>query len=358
MTRVLAAVLVALTLSPAASAAAPKRADLGQIARGLVRAGAPGAIVYVRTPTATRAGTAGWADRAAHVSMRAADRYRIASVTKAFVSVVILQLEAEGKVDIDDSVEKYAPGLVPKGAGISLRALLNHTSGLFDYAADRDFGEAILGDPARVWTPRDVLAYAFAHPPDFAPGTNWGYSNTNYILLGLVAEAVTGEPLGQTLQKRIFTPLELTSTSFPLTIELAPDFVHGYFKLSSDTPFVDAAPLLGPSWGWAAGGIVSNAHDETLFYRGLLTGKLLPAAQLDEMETTSPLAGSYGLGIEKLLTKCGRAYGHEGDFIAWRNEVLATANGKRQAVVMVNVDQTSVSWRRMYADAQTALCRG
>ena len=177
-------------------------------------------------------------------------------------------------------------------------------------------------------------------------------------MLGLVAEAVTGKPLGQLLQERIFTPLELTSTSFPLTIELAPDFVHAYLRLSSGSPLIDAAPLLGPSWAWAAGGVVSNAHDVTLFYRALLTGKLLQATQLKEMETTTPVAGTYGLGISVELTACGRAYGHAGDFIAWRNVVYSTANGKRQAVVMVNGDETTVSWPRITADAQLALCRG
>jgi D-alanyl-D-alanine carboxypeptidase len=358
MRTMLVVVLAVLTVGVGATpAATPKRANLGQLARTLVKSGAPGAIVYVRTPTATRAGTAGYADRVAHVSMRAADRYRIASVTKAFVSVLILQLEAEGKLDIDDPVERYLPGLVPNGGSISLRQLMNHTSGLFDYTNDSGFGDALLANPARLWTPRELLAYAFAHAPNFAPGTNWSYSNTNYIVLGLVGEAVTGKPLGQSLQERIFTPLGLTSTSFPLTIELAPDFVHGYIRLGPG-PLTDAAPLLAPSWGWAAGAIVSNAADVTTFYRGLLTGKLIPAPQLQEMEQPDALAGTYGLGISTTFTNCGRAYGHDGDFFAWRNEVIATANGKRQAVVMVNIDDSRVGWTQISAVAEKALCRG
>jgi D-alanyl-D-alanine carboxypeptidase len=342
-------VLAAVVLCPSASAA---RANLGQMARSLVNSGAPGALVYVRTPTRTRAGTAGWADRDAHVSMRAPDRYRIASVTKAFVSVVILQLEAEGKLDIDAPVEKYLPGLVPNGAAIPLRELMNHTSGLFDYTEDQSFGDVILANPARIWTPRELLAYAFTHAPNFAPGTDYRYSNTNYILLGLVTEAVTHKPLGESLQERIFTPLNLTSTSVPLTIELAPDFVHGYYDK------LDAAPLLSPSWGWAAGGIVSNARDVTAFYRALMTGKLLPPAQLAEMKSGSQADDSYGLGIQRDRTICGLVYGHDGDFVAWRNVVFATPNGKREAVVMVNVDASRVSWDQLIAAAKLALCRG
>jgi D-alanyl-D-alanine carboxypeptidase len=351
---VVAALTIFVGAVPAASA---KRASLPQLARTLVRSGAPGAIVYLRTPTATRAGTAGYADRNAHVSMRASDRYRIASVTKAFVSVVILQLESEGRLDIDDSVEKWLPGLVPNGAAISLRELMSHTSGLFDYTADTDFGNAVLANPARTWTPHELLAYGLRHAPLFAPGSSYSYSNTNYILLGLVAEAVTGKPLGQLLQERIFTPLALTSTSFPLVIELDATFVHGYVSLNG-SPLIDAAPLLSPSFAWAAGGIVSNTRDVTAFYRALLTGKLLPKTQLDEMKAPPANAGTYGLGIATDFTTCGRAFGHTGDIPGWRNEVLATANGKRQAVVMVNIDDTHVSWPRIDAFVETALCRG
>ena len=166
-------VLAVLTLGVgAAPAASPKRANLSTIARELVKSGAPGAIVYVRTPTGARAGVAGYADRSAHVSVRAADRYRIASVTKAFVSVVVLQLEAEGKLDIDDPVAKYLPGVVPNGSAISLRELMNHTSGLFNYTDDAAFVSDPITSFSRPWTPQELLALAFAHPPNFAPGTN------------------------------------------------------------------------------------------------------------------------------------------------------------------------------------------
>ena len=358
MRAVVVVLCAVLTLGvSAAPAATPKHANLSQLARTLVKSGAPGAIVYVRTPTGARAGVAGFADRAAHVSMRAADRYRIASITKAFVSVLVLQLEAEGKLDIDDPVEKYLPGVVPNGGAITLRELMNHTSGLFNYTDDTAFVNDPITNFALTWAPAGLLALAFAHPPNFAPGTNWSYSNTNYVVLGLVVEAVTGKALGQVLQERIFTPLGLTSSSFPLTIDLAPDFVHGYIKLPG-SPLIDVSPGLSPSWGWAAGGIVSNAPDVTTFYRALVTGKLLPAVQLDEMETPTSVAGTYGLGIFNSFPSCGRAFTHTGDFLAWRNVVYSTANGKRQAVVMVNVNDAYVDWDRLGAVAERALCRG
>lgn len=349
------AVLAALTLVAPAHGAAPKRANLGQMARTLVKGGAPGAIVYVRTPTATRAGVAGYADRDAHLSMRAADRYRIASVTKAFVSVLVLQLEADGKLDIDDPVEKYLPHVVPNGSAITLRELMNHTSGLFNFTDDSAFVNDPVTSFSRAWTPSELLAVAFLHPPNFAPGTNWSYSNTNYIVLGMVVEAVTQKPLGQVLQERIFTPLSLTSTSFPLTIQLAPDFVHGYIKIPG-SPIFDIAPALNPTWGWAAGAIVSNAHDVTLFYRALFTRKLLPPAQLSELESPTQSSGTYGLGVDNTFPACGRAFFHVGDFLGWQNIAYSTANGKRQAVVMVNVNYSDFS--RVVALAQKALCRG
>lgn len=324
------------------------------LARTLVKSGAPGALVYVRTPTAARAGTAGFADVAAHVTMRAGYRWRIASLTKAFVATVVLQLEAEGKLDIDDPVERWLPGLVPNGGPITLRELLNHTSGVFNYTEDMDWGNAVLANPMRAWTPRELVAIAVAHPALFPPNTEFSYSNTNYILLGLVVEAATGRGLGDELQRRIFDPLALTATSFPQTIVLAPDFIHGY----ATRDLIDIAPLLSPSWAWAAGGIVSNARDVTTFYRALLTGRLLPGTQLQEMEVPSVVAGTYGLGIDSTFTTCGRAFSHNGDFFGWRTVAYATANGKREAVVMVNIDDTFVPWPRIDAEAKLALCRG
>jgi len=352
------AICAVLTLGVnVAPAATPKRANLGQMARALVKSGAPAAIIYVRTPTGARAGVAGFADRTAHVSMRVADRWRIASLTKAFVSVLVLQLEAEGKLDIDDPVATYVPGVVPNGNAITLRELMNHTSGLFNFTDDAAFVNDPIASFSRPWSPSELLAVAFAHAPNFPPGSNWSYSNTNYIVLGLVVEAVTGKPLGQVLQERIFTPLALTATSFPLTIGLAPDFVHGYVKLPA-TALIDISAALNPSWAWAAGGIVSNASDVTTFYRALLTGKLLPATQLDELETPSQNAGTYGLGISNAFLDCGRTLNHNGDLLGWRTIVYASKNGKRQAVVMVNVNDAYVDWSRLDALAQKALCRG
>ena len=356
---VVASVAICGGSATASPVATPKKhANLQALARGLVKAGAPGALVYVRTPTGVRSAAAGFANLAPRVTMRASHRYRVASVTKTFVSTVVLQLEAEGKLRVDDSVERWLPGLVPNGTSISLRELLNHTSGLFDYNEDQQFGAAILANPGRQWAPRELLAFALAHSALFAPGTNWSYSNTNYILLGLVIEAVTGHKLAGELQTRILGPLALGATSFPTGISIDGSFAHGYVRLAPGGDLIDTTPVLDPSFSWAAGSIVSNAGDLTKFFSSLLKGRLLPAAQLKEMKTGSRVSGVYGLGLRMTTTKCGRVFGHDGDFPGYRTIVWATSNGRRVAVVMINTNQGLPALSKLQPAAVTALCSG
>jgi D-alanyl-D-alanine carboxypeptidase len=336
-------------------AAPEKHADLQALTRGLVKDGAPGALVYVRTPSGVRSAAAGFANLAPRARMRASHRYRVASVTKTFVATVVLQLEAEGKLRVDDSVERWLPGVVPNGGSITLRELLNHTSGLFDYIKDKRLGEAIYADPGRQWDPREILAVALLHGPLFLPGTNWSYSNTNYILLGLVIEVVTGHKLADEFQTRIFEPLALDATSFPMGTSIDGAFAHGY--LGPAGSLVDMT-VLDPSVAWAAGGIVSNARDLTKFYSSLFTGRLLPAAQLNDMKTGFPVVGVYGLGLQITSTKCGWAFGHIGDFPGYRNIVWATSNGRRVAVAMINTNQGRVVLSKLWDAAEAALCSG
>jgi D-alanyl-D-alanine carboxypeptidase len=356
---VVASVAICGGSATASPVATPKKhANLQRLARGLVKAGAPGALVYVRTPTGVRSAAAGFANLAPRATMRTSHRYRVASVTKTFVSTVVLLLEAEGKLRVDDSVERWLPGLVPNGTSISLRELLNHTSGLFDYNEDQQFGAAILANPGRQWAPRELLAFALAHSALFAPGTNWSYSNTNYILLGLVIEAVTGHKLAGELQTRILGPLALGATSFPTGISIDGSFAHGYVRLAPGGDLIDTTPVLDPSFSWAAGGIVSNAGDLTKFFSSLLKGRLLPAAQLKEMKTGSRVSGVYGLGLRMTTTKCGRVFGHDGAFPGYRTIVWATSNGRRVAVVMINTNQGLPALSKLQPAAVTALCSG
>jgi D-alanyl-D-alanine carboxypeptidase len=367
------AAVVALTAPPAAGfRVAPPQAQqhahhakqrvLQRLVAQLVHDGAPGALAAVRTPTGVRRAAGGLAELDPRVAMKTNDHFRIASVTKTFVATIVLQLAAEGGLGLDDSVERWLPGLVPDGRSIALRELLDHTSGLYNYTDDPGFVAARIADPGREWSPRELVAVATSHPPKFPPGTGWWYSNTNYVLLGLVIEAVTGRTLADELRTRIFEPLRLAATSFPTGTAMDVPFAHAYFVSRPPLPFpagtlVDISTTVSPSATWAAGQIVSTADDVTRFFAALMRGRLLPRRELSEMKTTIAPYG-YGLGLRTAYTRCGKAYGHEGDFVAYRTIVWATSNGRRVAAMMVNVDDTRVSWDELEAAGEAALCSG
>lgn len=180
-----------------------------------------------------------------------------------------------------------------------------------------------------------------------------------------MVEAVTGTTLVQQLQARIFQPLALGATSFPTGPEIDGSHAHGYVGEASlpglGNQLVDATDLLGPSWGWAAGALVSNGDDVTRFFAALLGGRLLPANLLAAMRTRVRTPGSiwpYGLGLWIEPTACGLAYGHVGDYPGYRTVVWSNLSGRRVAVAMVNIDATRVSWDRLRRAAQTAYCNG
>jgi D-alanyl-D-alanine carboxypeptidase len=327
----------------------------------LVASGAPGAVAVVRTPTGTRRAAAGFARLRPRARMQASDRFRVASVTKPFVAAVVLQLAALGRLRLDDPVERWRPGLIPGGRTTTLRQLLGHTSGLFDYDHDHAWVRKRIANPGREWSPRELVAIATSHAPLFAPGTKWSYSNANYVVLGLVVEAATGRPLGRELQERIFNPLRLNATSYPSGTTIPGRHAHGYIGSGSHVPLPpgtlrDASSLLSPST-WGAGQIVSNADDLTRFFAALLRGRLLPPRRLAAMKADVMDVG-YGLGLRIARTPCGPAYGHDGDLPGYRTMVWSTENGRRAACVMVNVDTTHVSWGELDSAARTALCSG
>jgi D-alanyl-D-alanine carboxypeptidase len=332
---------------------------LRQIVRQLVRDGAPGALAVVRTPSGIHRAQDGLARRRPRTAMVGTDRFRVASITKTFVAAVVLQLVAEGELGLDDPVERWLPGLVPNGRAITIRELLDHTSGLFDYFGDKGFVRAVVAQPGRIWPPRRLVAIATSHTPLFPPGRDWSYSNTNYILLGLVVEAAVGTPLDQQLQQRIFDPLALTATSFPTGARIDGAHAHGYVgfaTLPRLRSLLDTSPV-SPSLAWAAGAIVSTGDDVTRFYAALLGGQLLPPDLLAAMQTPAP-GVHYGLGLLGADTPCGPAYGHEGDLLGYRSFVYARPNGTRVALVMVNIDNTYLPRSELEAAAENAFCAG
>jgi D-alanyl-D-alanine carboxypeptidase len=336
-------------VSPAHAApvgALPRQAlpatSLQQLLNQIVAGGAPGAIGLVWDGNTTERAASGLADLRTHRAMRVGDRFRVGSITKSFVATVVLQLVAEGRLRLDDPVDRWLPGLVPNGHHITIRQLLNHTSGLFNYTDDpRVLAPYLQGDRDFVWQPRQLVAIATAHPPLFAPGTSWSYSNTGYILLGLIVQAATGTDLGRQLHRRIFGPLGLRHTSFPTTSpHIKGRHAHGYANFTPGAPLTDVTEL-SASWAWAAGSIVSTVDDVGRFYRARLGGRLLRPDLLPDMKTTvaTGVPGArYGLGIFSADAPCGTGWGHNGDFLGYFDFTLTSESTDRQVVLMMNID--------------------
>jgi D-alanyl-D-alanine carboxypeptidase len=346
MFAVVAAILA--TAVVAAGAGAQRNATLQQRLDALVAAGPPGAVLLVRNGAETERLVSGVGEVATKAPMTAGDLFRIASLNKSYTSAVVLQLVGEGKLGLDDSVERWLPKLVPNGRNITIRELLNHTSGLFDHEKDqRILAPYLHGDFGHYWAPIQLVRMAVSHKPNFAPGKGEEYSSTNYIIAGLIVEKVTGHSIGAELRDRIFRPLQLSDTTYPTTPSIPDPHAHGYFVLEHP-PALDVTGI-SPSITPSAGAIVSNAEDVADFYRALLSGRVLKPQLLKAMQTTHAqkkidIRGQrYGLGLMSWPTSCGIAWGHSGAFPGYETIAFTSSDGKRQAVLMVNLDPTAQS---------------
>ncbi|MFD0572810.1 serine hydrolase domain-containing protein [Kitasatospora gansuensis] len=256
------------------------------------------------------------------------------------MSTVVLQLVAERKVKLDDPIERYLPGTVPNGANITVRQILNHTSGLYSYTGDEQLGMSspeglrawAEGGRATTYRAQDLLAMAFRHEPLFAPGADWSYSNTNYIVAGLLIEKVTGRGWAKEVERRIIQPLGLHDTSMPGTSMAVPGpHAKGYLKF--DDTRIDVTRL-NPSMASSAGAGISTTADLTRFNAALLGGRLLRPAELAEMKTPSPQAlergVGYGLGLWRTTLPCGEFWGHDGGIPGYSTMLMGDVTGHRQ----------------------------
>ncbi len=270
---------------------------------------------------------------------QSSDRFRVGSITKTFVAVVVLQLVGEHRLKLDDTVEQWLPGLVPDGGRITVRQLLGHTSGLADYSDDPDFLRRTLAQPRRHWTPRELVGVALALGPVARPGERFAYASTNYVLLGMVVERATRISLERQLRSRIFAPLGLHDTSFAPGRPIQGRDAHGYAPsvydgiVGSLTTARDRSTV-STWWVWAAGSIVSTAPDLSRFLGAVVEGRLLPPRLLELMR---PAPGArYGLGLAAFRTPCGTAIGHTGALLGTVSAAWSTADGRRRVVVMSN----------------------
>lgn len=342
-------------------AEARQHAQLELLAQNVVAAGAPGVMVRVNDglgrPVEITA-QAPWA-RKDH-RLRAGDEYRMGSNTKTMMATLVLQLVAEGRLALTDSVEKWLPGQVPGGGAITLRMLLNHTSGLSDYTADSTLTASILGKEQRQWTSAQLLAAGVKHDPLFPPGTAWAYSNTNYAAIGAVLEKATGKDLAALVRDRIARPLGLKHTYYATDSAWRGPHARGYEPDAAHMPpgvpaefreyagpnragHVDVTDN-NPSWGGAAGAVVSTARDWDRFYAALMSGRLLAPAQLAQLRSTVPMfpdlpdGPGYGLGITNAETACGKVWTHDGGIPGYLSVNVTDSTGSRTASVLVTTE--------------------
>lgn len=340
-----------LAVTAVSSSTVPAYADPGRgevlqsAADTLVDDGFPGATLFARVGEEWWSLASGEADVATGRPARPGDRVRIASNTKSFTATVILQLVGEGELSLDDSVERWLPGVVAgngnDGSKVTVRQLLNHTSGIYDPTDLPEFFAPYFEDEDwdYVWTPRAVVSAAMEHPPTAPAGTAWSYSNTNYVLAGLVIEAVTGRSAVSEVTDRIIRPLRLDHNSFPVTDpRIRGRHLHGYGMSEQDLT------VFSPSYDWTAGGIQSTVEDLATFHRALFGGELLEAEQQRELVDVVPAtdAFDYGLGVQRLGLPCpggGQVvlWGHDGSAPGFTSVSLTSDDGTRQLAVAMNV---------------------
>ncbi len=310
----------------------------------------------------TRHYTAGFGDLRTGAKVPKDGQVRAASNTKAFTAVVTLQLVAEKKLDLDAPVDTYLPGLL-RGEGIdgrhiTIRQLLQHTSGLPEYLDKR----AVLKDPQRYYEPRELLDSALVQKAHFSPGAKWEYNNTNYLVAGLIIQKVTGRPLGEEINRRIVDRIGLRHTYFPTPGDMTLHEPHakGYHRDTADSPWRDVTEL-DPSWGWAAGAVITTNSDLNRFYTALLGGGLLPPAQLAQMRTTVPAGAPgvrYGLGLSSTPLPCGGVYwGHGGTIPGYATSGGVTEDGRAVNIALTAMPADSATDQHAQAAVETALCR-
>ncbi|WP_405662739.1 serine hydrolase domain-containing protein [Streptomyces sp. RK9] len=364
--RLVAAAISVVTLTtPAATTtatAAPRQGEgpgheaTRKAMDAVVAGGAPGVTARVTGADGVWKAAAGLGDLERGTPRGDRDHYRVGSITKTFVATVVLQLEAEGKLDLDDTVGSWLPGVVEgnghDGDRVTIRQLLNHSSGIYDVNADPEYARKVfskdfLEHRYDTWTPARMIAMAMRHAPHNQPGEGVLYSKTNFLLAGLIIEKATGRPYGDEIRRRIIDPLHLRGTRVPGTSPTLPRPSSRAYDLLSGAP---GGPLhdtteLNPSYAGAAGEMISNGKDLNRFYTALLTGKLLPKRQLDAMRTTVQVHPDvphirFGLGIGSYRLSCGiTVWGHTGSALGSSSVAVTSADGRHTLAANANGDR-------------------
>ncbi|MEK5246840.1 serine hydrolase domain-containing protein [Bacillus sp. FSL R9-9530] len=320
------------------------RNSVKQAMQDTLHLGFPGILVKTSEGGKTWGYAAGVANLSTKKPMETDFRFRIASVTKTFTATVVLQLAGENRLNLDDSIEKWLPGVI-QGNGydakqITIRQILNHTSGIAEYSRTKEAD--FFKNRNKSFTAEDLVKLGLSLPPDFAPGKGWSYSNTGYVLLGILIEKVTGNSYAEEIENRIIEPLKLSNTFLPGNSSVIPGTNHarGYFQPDGASELKDIT-YYNPSIGSSAGDMISTADDLNKFFSYLLSGKLLKEQQLKQMLTTVPTGsaelGGYGLGIyETRLPNGVSIWGHSGGIPGFSSFAGGALGGKHTLAVNFN----------------------
>lgn len=351
----------AVTSSP--SPVAPDLDGVTRALRNTLTAGAPGAMARFTGPEGVRVRTEGVRDRTTGAAMDPRSRFRAGSVTKTFSAVVLLQLVAEGRISLDAPVTRYLPGLLPDDR-ITVRHLLAHRSGLADYT-DAMFARTVPGFEAvrnRVFTYQELVDLSLREPRTTEPGAAYRYSNTNFVVVGMLIEKATGRPVAQEYERRIIKRLNLKNTSYvhPATVIKGPH-ARGYLHPDeAGAPLVDSTEQT-LSWAQSAGAMISDETDLNTFMSALLGGRLLPANMLNAMLAMNPTDATgtrhYGLGLRRYDLTCGTSvYGHTGTVQGFYTYAFTTRDGRRSLTAMANTSNRGAANTALGGTLEAAFC--
>lgn len=349
------------TPAPVGPLPKPDLTGLRAVLEAAVDQGAPGAMARIDERGTVRRVAVGVADRRSGRVLSDRDRFRIGSVTKVFSAVVLTQLADEGRLDLDDPVDRHLPGLLPDRT-VTVRQVLGHRSGLYDYADDL-FTESVPGFEAvrtKVFGYRELVERALRHPPVNRPGTAYSYANTNFVIAGMLVEKLTGHPVGAEFRRRVFRPLGLRDTFYVHPGTAIPGrHARGYLTPDrAGAPLVDATEQT-VSWAQSAGAIISSTRDVDTFLSALLRGRLTSAAGLREMRHTLRVNDTqgYGLGLRRRDLSCGIAvYGHTGAVQGYYTYAFATGDGRRSLTALANTSNNGRVLDTMLGVLESAFC--
>jgi len=305
--------------------------------------GFPGVIAGVWSPKGHWIGTAGTQGPGQSGAPTAGDLTRIGSLTKTMTATVLLQLAQRKKLSLDDPISKYVPGL-PNGKA-TLRQLADMTSGIPIYSTSDAFQHELFGDPGRAWTPQQLLTFVRNQKPDFAPGKGWEYDNSNYVLLGIVIEKVTKEPIATVFRQRLFGPLGMTHTRFPTTTAFGGPHLSGVTDQGQSSGQVTNSTSWSPSSAFTAGEVVSNFNDLEKWANALFTGKGILKPATEQLRRNSiihnipPNTATVGYGIG--IGDRDGWWGHDGDIPGYTTVIFHNYSLNTTVIVEVNSDATT-----------------